>query len=365
MSGVYISFPFCAQKCSFCNFASGVFPREMEVEYCAALEHEIADHQWKWRPDTVYLGGGTPSQMDTASFSSLMDRIPGRPWREATIEALPGTFTSETVAAWRGAGINRVSIGVQSFVTRELAHTGRRHDAEQIAADCALLRGAGIENINLDLIAGLPWQTPESWAESLNWIERLEPPHVSVYIFEIDEDSRLGLEVLQGGSKYDASKVPPEDIVAELYETAVRRLARMGLDRYEISNFARTGFESHHNLKYWKLEPYAGFGADAHSFDGKNRSYNVETAHEYLQCASCGRRPNAGSSDANLDEERFFVGLRLLRGIEPREEEWLRFSDPINRFLKDGLLERDGRLLRLSSHGVLLSNEVFQEFLNL
>jgi Coproporphyrinogen III oxidase and related Fe-S oxidoreductases len=268
MSGVYISFPFCAQKCSFCNFASGVFPREMEAAYCAALESEIAAHTWQWTPDTVYLGGGTPSQMDTAALSSLLDRIPGRPWKEATIEALPGTFTSATVQAWRAAGINRVSIGVQSFVNREVAHTGRRHDAEQIAADCALLRGAGIENISLDLIAGLPWQTPETWAESLDWIARIDPPHVSVYILEIDEDSRLGLEILQGGSKYGASGTPKEDVVAGLYETAVERLAAMGLHRYEISNFARPGFESRHNMKYWKLEPYAGFGADAHSFDG-------------------------------------------------------------------------------------------------
>ncbi|HUS07183.1 MAG TPA: radical SAM family heme chaperone HemW [Bryobacteraceae bacterium] len=365
MSGVYISFPFCAQKCSFCNFASGVFPREMETEYCAALHREIAGHVWKWRPDTVYLGGGTPSQMDVSALAGLLSRIPGRPWREAAIEALPGSFSSESVRAWREAGINRVSIGVQSFVPREIAHTGRRHDAEQIAADCALLRGAGIENINLDLIAGLPCQTADTWNDSLDWIKRIAPPHVSVYLFEIDEDSRLGLEILQGGSRYDAAAVPPDDIMADLYQSAVERLQKMGIIRYEISNFAQPGYESQHNLKYWKLEPYAGFGADAHSFDGVTRSGNVETAHEYLERDRMRRSVRNNAEDAKLEEERFFVGLRLMQGIEPREEEWRRFAEPIHRFLTTGLLEREGSRLRLSSQGVLLSNEVFQEFVNL
>jgi oxygen-independent coproporphyrinogen-3 oxidase len=364
MPGVYISYPFCAQKCSFCNFASGVFPREMETEYFTALRDEIVTHEWKWTPDSVYLGGGTPSQMDPDALVSLMSAIPGRPWREATMEAAPGTLTAANVAAWRTAGINRVSLGVQSFNTAELARTGRKHDATIVVADCELLGTSGIANINLDLIAGMPGQTMASWHESLDWIERLAPPHVSVYLFEVDEDSRLGLEVLQGGGRYGAAAVPPDDVMAEMYEVAVDRLARMGIHRYEISNFARPEFESHHNLKYWLLHPYVGFGADAHSFDGLRRTSNVETAKEYVDHAKAGKSLLAESVDADLDHERFFVGLRLMRGIEPRAEDWLRFAKPIGRFVDEGLLERDGGVLRLTNPGVLLSNEVFQEFVS-
>jgi oxygen-independent coproporphyrinogen III oxidase len=364
MPGVYISYPFCAQKCSFCNFASGVFPRALELDYVAALRNEIAAHQWQWMPDTVYLGGGTPSQIAPDRITTLLSAIPGRPWKEATMESAPGTLTGAKVDAWREAGINRVSLGVQSFDTAELSRTGRKHDASVVTADCALLRGAGIENINLDLIAGMPGQTLKSWNNSLDWIERLAPPHVSVYLFEVDEDSRLGFEILQGGGRYGAAAVPSDDLMAEFYETAVERLSRMGIHRYEISNFARPGLESHHNLKYWLLLPYAGFGADAHSFDGVNRFGNVETPQEYVERARAGKPARSESTIANLDQEHFFVGLRLLQGIEPRCEEWVRFAEPIQRFVEEGLLETDGRTLRLTGAGVLLSNEVFQEFVS-
>ena len=190
------------------------------------------------------------------------------------MEAAPGGLNSEKIAAWRDAGINRVSLGVQSFVQKELARTGRRHTAEIVEQEIALLRAAGIESINVDLIAGLPGQTEASWKQSLDWIERLGVPHVSVYMLEVDEDSRLGRELLVLGSRYGAGDVPGEDAIADFYETAVERLAGLGLERYEISNFARPGFESRHNLKYWRREPYLGFGADAHSFDGALRWQN-------------------------------------------------------------------------------------------
>lgn len=363
-AGVYISYPFCAQKCSFCNFASGVFPRALEIEYVAALRAEIGGHEWAGSPDTVYLGGGTPSKMDGPALADLLSAIPGKPWKEATMEAAPGTLNPENVAAWQAAGINRVSLGVQSFDTAELSRTGRKHDAVIVAADCALLRSSGIGNINLDLIAGMPGQTLRSWKESLDWIERLAPPHVSVYLFEVDEDSRLGFEILQGGGRYGAAAVPSDDLMAEMYGIAVERLSGMGIPRYEISNFARPGMESHHNLKYWLLHPYAGFGADAHSFDGERRTCNVETAQEYVDRAKSGKSPRSETIIANLEQERFFVGLRLLHGIEPRAEDWVRFAEPIDRFVKDGLLEKDGAVLRLTGPGVLLSNEVFQEFVS-
>src|SRR5580698_4096817 len=282
MPGVYISYPFCAQKCTYCNFASGVFPRELEPRYVDALGAELAAHTWTWQPETIYLGGGTPSGMAAGDLDRVLAAIPGGGhWQEATIEAAPGTITSERAGAWASAGIDRVSLGVQSFVQRELARTGRKHTAEIVEREVAVLRAAGLPNINIDLIAGLPGQTRASWSQSLEWVERLQPPHVSIYMLEVDEDSRLGNEVLLNGKRYGAPDVPSDELTAELYETAVAELARMGIVRYEISNFARPGFESLHNLKYWRLERYAGFGADAHSFDGVMRSQNIESPSEY------------------------------------------------------------------------------------
>jgi len=363
MPGVYISYPFCAQKCTYCNFASGVFPRELEPGYIDALVSELAAHTWSWRPETIYLGGGTPSGMATGDLDRIFSSIPDRThWQEATIEVAPGTVASERAAAWARAGINRVSLGVQSFVQRELARTGRKHTAEIVEREVAMLRAAGLGNINIDLIAGLPGQTRASWQESLEWIERLAPPHVSIYMLEIDEDSRLGSEVLLNGKRYGAPDVPGEELTVELYETAVAELARMGIERYEISNFARRGFESLHNLKYWRLEPYAGFGADAHSFDGAVRSQNIESPSEYVAKIQSGASACTVKTPANPGEERFFVGLRLTQGVLLEPEEWRKFEQPIQRFIADGLLARDRERLRLTDRGVIFSNEVFAEF---
>jgi oxygen-independent coproporphyrinogen-3 oxidase len=233
-----------------------------------------------------------------------------------------------------------------------------------------LLNGAGIGNCNIDLIAGLSGQTEASWRESLDWIERLRPAHVSVYMLEVDEASRLGKEMLLGGVRYGAGETPGDDQTATFYETAVERLWAMGIARYEISNFARPGYESRHNLKYWKLDPYVGFGADAHSFDGRMRTGNPEAVKEYLNAGlRDSRNPELAGESAcptrteALADERFFVGLRLMAGIHPSAEEWRRFEQPIRRFVDEGLLEAEDGVLRLTKRGVMLSNEVFQEFL--
>ncbi len=357
--GVYVSYPFCAQKCTYCNFASGVFPHGTERRYIEALASEIRAHAWAWRPETVYLGGGTPGNMPVDELRRALDLIPGKPWLEATIEASPGSVTPQKARGWADCGINRVSLGVQSFADREIRGTGRKHTAQNVIEEAVLLRGAGIANFNIDLIAGLAGQTEASWRESLDCVERLDAPHVSVYMLEVDEDSRLGAEILGGGSRYGANETPDEDAVADYYELAVERLAAMGLARYEISNFARPGFESRHNLKYWRLEPYAGFGADAHSFDGAMRFENPETVAEYLDAPS--ERRQAGRPAP--PDERFFVGLRLMEGIRPAPEEWRRYELPIRRFIEGGLLESGDGVLRLTARGALLSNVVFQEFL--
>ncbi len=310
-------------------------------------------------PTRSTWAAGRQAIMAPDALRALLDLVPGRPWAEATIEAAPGSLTPETARAWAAAGINRVSFGVQSFVEKELRRTGRTHTAAVVAAEMAMLRAAGIRNINIDLIAGLSAQTEASWRESLDWVERLAPEHVSVYMLEVDEDSRLGKEMLLGGVRYGALDTPSDDATADFYELAVERLAALGIARYEISNFSRPGMESRHNLKYWTLQPYAGFGADAHSFDGRMRRQNPESIEDYLSGADMG--PDV----PHLSDERLFLGLRLSAGIRPDAEEWRRFDAPIHRFLDAGLLESAGGVLRLTSRGVLLSNEVFQEFLNL
>jgi oxygen-independent coproporphyrinogen-3 oxidase len=363
MPGVYISYPFCAQKCTYCNFASGVMPRTLGADYLTALAGEMDRHEWAWAPETVYLGGGTPSQIEAADFVHLLGCIPGRPWREATIEVAPGNLDSDRVQAWVEAGIDRISFGVQSFVAAELARTGRKHRAENVQENVAFVRENGLNRLNLDLICGLPGQTPQSWDESLDWIERLQPDHVSVYMLEVDEDSRLGREILVNGSRFGAQSVPSEDLTADLYEHAADRLAAMGLPRYEISNFARPGSESAHNLKYWRREPYVGFGADAHSFDGEYRKQNVESAAEYVDRSRSGRPLVVGWERAIEAEEKFFLGLRLAEGIRPTNEDAGRYGKLLHRFLVDGLLDTDGQRFWLTRRGVLLSNEVFSEFI--
>jgi len=362
--GVYISYPFCAQKCSFCNFASDVGSHDAKARYARTLLHEVKSHHWEYQPETLYFGGGTPSLMAPELLGELMSAIPGERLSEVTIECAPGTISRDRVELWREWGVNRVSLGVQSFVAEELRQTGRRHTAETVEHDLKILRDGGLQNINLDLIAGLPQQTSESWNRSLDWLERLDPPHASVYLFEVDEDSRLGKEVLLGGSRYGAGALPTDDLSAEMYETAVERLSRVGISRYEISNFAQAGYESRHNLKYWQLEPYIGFGLDAHSFDGRYRWCNPDTLPAYFAARETPDSACSERVESNSSEERFFVGLRLTDGIAPSEDEWSRFAEPIGKWVDAGMLERADNRLRLSHRGYLVSNEIFQEFVS-
>ena len=355
--GVYISWPFCAQKCTYCNFASGVLPKALETDYLAALVSEIGS--WVGTSDTLYIGGGTPSAMEPEQFRQLAASVPG-PLFEATIEAAPGSLNADRVRAWVESGINRVSLGVQSFNREELARTGRKHSAETVVHDVALLKSLGITNINIDLISGLPTQNEASWRSSLEQTLSLDVPHVSVYMLEVDDDSRLGSEILLGGKRYGAGDVPSDDQIAAFYELAVERLAAAGIARYEISNFSRPGAESVHNMKYWRRQPYIGFGADSHSFDGRIRWQNPEAAYDYIR--SGGERSEESVPDAV--EEKFFVGLRLAEGVLPEPEDWDRYGPVFDRFLTAGMLEQSGGRIRLTPRGVMVSNEVFQEFLS-
>src|SRR5258708_6951086 len=276
--GVYISVPFCRTKCSYCNFASDVFSRVVFERYvdrvCADIANAplIAEQmggRLEREVDSIYMGGGTPTVLEAGQleriFAAVRAQFEVRPDAEITVECAPGTLSPAVIESLLRCGVNRVSLGVQSFVDAEAAAVGRLHKRSTVLEDIARLRAAGITNINVDLIAGLPHQTKESWQWSLDETLATGATHMSVYLLEVDEDSRLGREVIAGGTRYHAHFVPDEEATADFYLAACEQLEAAGIPQYEISNFARPGSESRHNLKYWTRQPYLGFGVDAHS----------------------------------------------------------------------------------------------------
>src|SRR5947209_3254819 len=297
-SGIYISVPFCRSKCTYCNFASGVFSAAQMGRYVERVIEDMralrgyATERGANIPetvDTIYLGGGTPSLLPPGELKKLFFAVRQQfkvlPKAEVTVECAPGTLTDQIIHTLVTRGVNRVSLGVQSFVDKEAASVARLHTREKTLDDIERLRKAGISNINVDLIAGLPHQTSESWKYSLEQAIATGVPHVSVYMLEVDEDSRLGRELMAGGTKYHAHFVPDDDLTADFYEAACERLNAAGIEQYEISNFARDGFESKHNLKYWTRQPYLGFGVDAHSMllsrNGQAESVRLATTDDY------------------------------------------------------------------------------------
>jgi oxygen-independent coproporphyrinogen III oxidase len=385
--GLYISVPFCRTKCSYCNFASDVFSRTVFERYtqrvCSDLEHaaETAGKmggRFESAVDSVYLGGGTPTVLDINQlerlFVTISQNFEALKSAEITVECAPGTLTPAVLEALQRGGVNRVSLGVQSFVDREAAAVGRLHKKDIVLDDIRRLRAAGISNLNVDLLAGLPHQTADSWESSLTEVIASGAPHVSVYMLEVDEDSRLGRELIAGGTKYHAHFVPDEDQTADFYVAACERLEAAGVKQYEISNFARQGSESRHNLKYWTRQPYLGFGVDAHSMlqvQGEIEAVRFSTPDSldgYVRAMPLTRTPV--SRHAAL-EEAFFLGLRLNAGVDlwalVRQfgEEALQASSAIvTEFVSDGLLQRERDVIRLTPRGRLLSNEVFARFIS-
>jgi len=262
-----------------------------------------------------------------------------------------------------------VSFGLQSFADKELIAAGRMHRRADVYRAVPILRAAGIENISFDLIAGLPHQTKESWRRSLDELEALASEHVSVYLLEIDEGSRLGKELLQGGGKYSAGAVPSEDEMAEFYEMAQESMGAAGYHHYEISNWAKPGFESRHNLKYWRREPYLGFGAGAHSFSGTERWANAHQAATYVAAVQSGRLPVEQHEKLTTEsalEEELFLGLRQLDGIDVgriEREYGVMLGARFERIASAGLVEREGSVVRLAPEKLSISNEVFVELL--
>jgi len=323
--------------------------------------------------DTVYVGGGTPSMLDAADLALLLRTARETfqcDWTEVTLEADPETITPERAAAWRAAGFNRISLGAQSFDDRELAAAGRLHRRAELYAAERTLRAAGFANISFDLIAGLAHQTRASWADSLHRLIELHPEHISIYMLELDEGSRLGIESLAGGARYGAAALPSDDEVADNYELARTLLADAGYDQYEISNWARPGFRSRHNLKYWQRQPYLGFGAGAHSFNGEERWAKVHDPAVYTVAIEQGQWPieqRQCVSPSQALEEELFLGLRQLDGIDVAAIEAHYGHDLRARLaplLDQGLIElRDG-WLRLAPERLAVSNEVFVSLLD-
>jgi oxygen-independent coproporphyrinogen-3 oxidase len=385
-AGVYVQVPFCQTKCTYCNFHTGVVSSARFAPYVEAVCAEIRGYRRLYAAggialpksfeeatvDTVYIGGGTPSLLDPVHVQTLLDAIresfPAQ-LVEVTLEADPETIEAGKAAAWVRAGINRVSFGVQSFSDKELAAAGRMHRRADVYKAVPVLREAGIRNISFDLIAGLPHQTKESWRQSLDELAALAPEHVSVYLLEIDEGSRLGREVLQGGARYSAGALASDDEMADFYETAQEFLCGMGYHHYEISNWAKPGYESRHNLKYWRREPYLGFGAGAHSFSGTERWANPHDAAAYVSALQGGRLPVERLEKVTATqalEEELFLGLRQLDGIDvsriEREYE-VSLAERFEPLASAGLVERQGNVVRLAPARLSISNEVFVELL--
>ena len=384
--GLYLSIPFCRSKCTYCNFASGVFPLASMDRYIDRVLEDvraIRGRSARWRAalpevvDTVYLGGGTPSLLSPEQmrrlFAALRREFVVLPSAEITVECAPGQLEEATLAAMVECGVNRISFGVQSFVDAEAKQTGRLHTCEVALRDVERVRNAGVARVNVDLIAGMPGQTPESWRESLQVLSDANVDHASIYMLEVDEDSRLGREIGSGGLKYYAPQVPSDDAIAEMYLEACAFLKEQGLAQYEISNLARTGAESRHNLKYWTRAPYLGLGLDAHSMlrseSGAALRFATTDELEPFLSAPGWEEARTLSREEEL-EEAWFLGLRLNRGISLdglREEfgtEAVRSCEPVLIDLEcDALIEWSGDQIALTERGRLMSNEVFARFL--
>jgi oxygen-independent coproporphyrinogen-3 oxidase len=382
--GVYISVPFCKAKCTFCNFASGAFPLERLDGYVDRLCAEIGAARGEaaglgadlpGMVDSVYFGGGTPSLLTAAQLERIFGAMRGEfdlaPAAEITLECAPGQVGAETLDAGLRLGMNRVSFGVQSFVDTETAAVGRLHTAAMCVEEIRRMRAAGVAEISVDLIAGLPRQTEESWEISVQAVIESAVPHASVYMLEVDDESRLGKELIAGGPRYGATAVPSDEAMTEFYARACVAFEAAGLRQYEISNFARPGRASRHNIKYWQRAPYLGFGLDASSMlrrgPGGVRYATPDALESYLDGGA--REVTEVDADAAF-EEALFLGLRMNEGVDldvVAAEFGLARVDAVMPAVREmaagGLLALEGQRLRLSKRGRLVSNEVFAELL--
>jgi oxygen-independent coproporphyrinogen-3 oxidase len=377
-AGVYLHIPFCKSRCSYCDFATDVYRSSDAVErYVNALCREIDGlvvsnpkskiKNPKW-VDTVYFGGGTPSLLTPAQVEKILSTVSERfdvsGEAEITMEMNPATVTAETLAAYRSLGVNRASFGVQTFDDRALKLLARGHNANDARMTFRLLREAGFDNVSFDLIAGLPGQTLQQWERNLDEALAMLPEHLSLYLLEIHEATPLAEQIRSG-----RQPLPDEQLAAEMYEVMLDRVAGAGYDQYEISNFARAGYASRHNSKYWTLDPVYGFGVSAHSFDGSHRYANERDTAAYVKGIELSGQAEVSREEIDAASEFVFLGLRLADGIDLAKyrerfgvdlEE--KYSVDLAGAKENGLLEVLDGSLKLTRRGMLFSNEVFGIF---
>jgi oxygen-independent coproporphyrinogen III oxidase len=377
-AGLYIHIPFCRSRCSYCDFATGIYQGQLAETYVNAVVDEIVTSSNTGRQvDTVYFGGGTPSLLTPAQLdrilAALHKRFMVQPDSEVTLEMNPGTVTRDQLREFREGGINRASFGAQTFDDAELAKLGRSHTSAETLETFHNLRAAGFDNVSFDLIAGLPGQTLAGWQQNIDRALALQPEHLSFYLLEVHEGTPLADHIRRG-----VQPKPDEDLAAEMYEWMLGRAAGAGYEHYEISNLCKPGFSSRHNTKYWTGAPYYGFGCSAHSFDGQliegqpRRWSNQRDVLRYVEAVEQRTSPIVEQhelSDDDLRAEALFLGMRMMRGVDLREysETYgvdLRAErrDELDRFREAGLVEFDGDLIRLTRNGALMSNEVFAAF---
>jgi putative oxygen-independent coproporphyrinogen III oxidase len=373
-AGLYVHIPFCSSRCSYCDFATGLYQSELAERYVAALIEEIklSRHSGA-NVDTIYFGGGTPSLLAPAQLDRILATLSRQfeidPASEVTLEINPGSVTREKLEAFRSLGINRASFGAQTFDDAELAKLGRSHTAGGALKTFADLRRAGFTNISFDLIAGLPGQTLAGWQRNIKQALDLHPEHLSFYLLEVHSGTPLAEHIRRG-----LQPVPDDDLAGEMYQWMLDSAADAGYEHYEISNLCRPGFYSRHNVKYWTGAPYYGFGCSAHSYDGQTRRWsNHRDVLQYVETIENGGSAIADEqklTESDVRAEALFLGMRLMRGVDARRyrESFgvdLRetHATDLDRFKKAGLLEFDGDLIRLTRTGALLSNEVFAAFI--
>lgn len=375
MLGLYLHIPFCASICSYCNFNRGLFESGLKDRYVAALEQEIRGWRSNGSPpepaDTIFFGGGTPSLLEPAEIARLVracrESFDVTADAEVTLETNPETSTASRMEGFREAGVNRISFGVQSFREPELKRLGRMHSVARAREAVAEARAAAFDNISLDLMMWLPQQSASDWLESVDALIDLGPAHASLYLLELYPNAPLKEEMARVGWS-----LAPDDDAAEMYLQSMERLEAAGYQQYEISNVARPGFASRHNLKYWQDGEWAGFGCGAHSTFGGARWKNVASTEDYVRRVAFGESVAIDRRELGREvrmEEALFTGLRLNDGIDLERvaarydtDVWAKYGGALQPFVDAGLVVHTPGVLRLTREGMLLANEVMAAF---
>lgn len=374
MLGLYLHIPFCGSICHYCNFNRGLFDEALKTRYVRALAGEIARAAEPATPaDTIYFGGGTPSLLAPPEIARLIDTC-RRSFAiaddaEVTLEANPETVSRETLEGYRAAGVNRLSFGVQSFDAAELARLGRQHSPERAGRALADARAAGFDNVSLDLMMWLPGQRVDDWLRSVDALIDAGPDHASLYLLEIYPNAPLRDEMARAGW----SRAPDDD-AADMYLEGMSRLERAGYVQYEISNVARPGRESRHNLKYWRDGDWLGFGCGAHSTRQGIRRRNVSATMDYSSRVERGEPVVAERRTLDAGErleDALFMGLRLSAGLDLAAidarygvDTWARYGRELEPFVEAGLVIHEAGRLALTRPGMLLANEIMAVFID-